>query len=121
MPAAAVHGDTNIQPPKSGKLYTAEDWNTTSTPEKEPYFVSKVFAVRDRTDRLILVWHIQGMIVPHVTIARLADWLFSSGAPCYVRRMSCVSLLICRQRQRRRRMNLPRRRASRLWPSCPTS
>jgi nucleoside-diphosphate-sugar epimerase len=41
---AAVHGDNNIQPPKNGSLYTADDWNTTSTPEEEPYFVSKTEA-----------------------------------------------------------------------------
>ena len=40
--SAAVHGDDNIQPPKNGSLYTADDWNATSTPEEEPYFVSKV-------------------------------------------------------------------------------
>jgi nucleoside-diphosphate-sugar epimerase len=42
LPFAAVHGDNNIQPPKNGSLYTTEDWNATSTPEDEPYFVSKV-------------------------------------------------------------------------------
>jgi hypothetical protein len=42
LSSAAVHGDNNIQPPKNGSLYTADDWNTTSTPEEEPYFVSKV-------------------------------------------------------------------------------
>lgn len=31
-----------LKPPKNGDVYTEEDWNTTSTPEKGAYFVSKV-------------------------------------------------------------------------------
>lgn len=43
---AAVKGSASADPPKNGKLYTEEDWNETSTLEREAYWVSKVQAER---------------------------------------------------------------------------
>lgn len=44
---AAIIGNENsgpVKPPKNGDVYTEEDWNTTSTPEKGAYHVSKTKA-----------------------------------------------------------------------------
>lgn len=44
---AAIIGNEDsgpVKPPKNGDVYTEEDWNTTSTPEKGAYFVSKTRA-----------------------------------------------------------------------------
>jgi hypothetical protein len=39
---AAVRSMVRPAPPKSGDLYTEDDWNETSTLDSEPYMLSKV-------------------------------------------------------------------------------
>lgn len=42
--AAIVGNGDDVPPPKNGKTYNEDDWNTSSTPEGGAYFVSKVQA-----------------------------------------------------------------------------
>lgn len=93
---AAVHGDNDKQPPKSGSVYTAEDWNVTSTPEKEPYFVSKVCQC--------------GSACMLRTLQSTTGLLTASARGA--KHLSCLCHL-CRQRRSAQHMTLPRRKASR--------
>lgn len=92
----AVHG-WNDDPPRNGRAYTEEDWNTTSTPVNLPYPASKTLAERSAWDLArVSPWSLvvvnPGFVLgPSLTgrtdgaslglMKRLMSGAFSSGVP----------------------------------------